>query len=201
MDLNQLNDISLENAADWPMPVKIAAVVLLVASIFGALYFFDTQEQQVRLEGKTAEVDNALKQFSNDYRTLVDIEKYRQLLEEMKQSFESLKKQLPEKTEIASLLVDLSQTGLANGLEFELFRPNPEVELDDAAETPISITVTGTFHQFGNFVSGVASLPRIVTIHDVSIQAVSSGNKNSQDSTVRSVMNATAKTYRYKSKN
>ena len=108
----------------------------------------------------------------------------------MKQSFGAMVRQLPNQAEIEALLVDISQTGLASGLEFELFEPQPEVPKDFYAEKPIKLRVTGTYHEFGDFVSGVAALPRIVTQHDISIRP--KGNDSSQ-----LVMEATAKTYRY----
>ena len=109
-------------------------------------------------------------------------------LAEMKQSFGDIIRQLPDKTEVAGLIVDISQTGLAAGLEFKLFKPSAERPIEFYSELPISIEVVGNYHQFGEFVSGVASLPRIVTIHDVGITKV--GDQGTL------VMNATARTYR-----
>jgi type IV pilus assembly protein PilO len=106
----------------------------------------------------------------------------------MKESFGAMLRQLPNKTEVAELLVDISQTGLASGLEFELFKPQAEVPKEFYAELPISIRVKGSYHEFGNFVSGVAALPRIVTVHDVNIEPDKDGELT---------MDILAKTYRY----
>ncbi|MCB1849585.1 MAG: type 4a pilus biogenesis protein PilO, partial [Gammaproteobacteria bacterium] len=118
----------------------------------------------------------------------VNLEKYEKQLEEMKQSFGAMLRQLPDKTEVAELLVDVSQTGLASGLEFELFDPLGENRKEFYAELPIKIKVLGNYHQFGNFISGLATLPRIVTIHDIEI---------TQGKDKRLQMEAVAKTYRY----
>jgi type IV pilus assembly protein PilO len=108
----------------------------------------------------------------------------------MEESFGAMLRQLPNRTEVADLLVDVSQTGLAAGLEFELFQPQPEVPKDFYAELPIKIRVVGTYHEFGEFVSGLAALPRIVTIHDVQI-------KPYQTNSSELLMEAMARTYRY----
>jgi type IV pilus assembly protein PilO len=113
---------------------------------------------------------------------------YEQQLEEMRESFGAMLRQLPNKTEVAELLVDISQTGLASGLEFELFKPQNEIPQEFYAELPISIRVKGDYHEFGNFVSGVAALPRIVTVHDVDITQGKDGELT---------MDLLAKTYRY----
>jgi type IV pilus assembly protein PilO len=115
---------------------------------------------------------------------------YEQQLSEMKESFGAMLRQLPNKTEVADLLVDISQTGLASGLEFELFKPQAEVPKEFYAELPISIRVKGTYHEFGNFVSGVAALPRIVTVHDINIEP-------DKDQDGELTMDILAKTYRY----
>ena len=112
-------------------------------------------------------------------------------MEEIKQSFGDMLKQLPNKTEVAALLVDISQTGLAAGLEFELFKPEKERPAEFYAELPIKISVIGDYHQLGEFISGVASLPRIVTTHDISI-----GKKKTKEGSGTLQMQATAKTYR-----
>jgi type IV pilus assembly protein PilO len=106
----------------------------------------------------------------------------------MRESFGAMLRQLPNKTEVAELLVDISQTGLASGLEFELFKPQSEIPKEFYAELPISIRVKGNYHEFGNFISGIAALPRIVTVHDVSIE------RGKQEGLT---MNILAKTYRY----
>jgi type IV pilus assembly protein PilO len=129
-------------------------------------------------------------EFERKQEKAANLEAYRQQLEEMRQSFGAMLKQLPDKTEVAALLVDVSQTGLAAGLEFELFQPMAEVRKDFYAELPIKLRVLGGYHEFGEFISGLAALPRIVTIHDVSIEP-----RKEDDGRLQLV--ATAKTYRY----
>ncbi len=125
--------------------------------------------------------------FSTKAKKAANLDKYKKQMKEMEQSLGAMLRQLPSKTEVAELLVDVSQTGLASGLEFELFKPEPERPLEFYAELPIKLRVKGTYHEFGDFVSGVAALPRIVTLHDFSIQP--KGDELT--------MEATAKTYRY----
>ncbi|WP_457664871.1 type 4a pilus biogenesis protein PilO [Thiolapillus sp.] len=119
----------------------------------------------------------------------VNLAAYKEQLKEMQESFGVMLRQLPDKNDIAGLLVDVSQTGLAAGLEFELFQPMPEIKRDFYAEKPIKIRVKGDYHEFGEFVSGLAALPLIVTVHDVRISRKKEGGQL--------VMEATAKTYRY----
>ncbi|MCK5433300.1 MAG: type 4a pilus biogenesis protein PilO, partial [Gammaproteobacteria bacterium] len=127
--------------------------------------------------------------FEKKQKKAANLKALKEQLAEMKQSFGDMIRQLPDKTEVAGLIVDISQTGLAAGLEFELFKPGAEKPAEFYSELPISIRVVGEYHQFGEFVSGIATLPRIVTTHDISISS-SGGTSGSL------VMNATAKTYR-----
>lgn len=190
MKLQDLNNLSLGNAGSWPAPAKAGAIVLLCAVVLGAGYWFDTKGQLERLA--TAEEQEVQKRqaFETKQRKAASLEPLKQQLEEMKQSFGAMVRQLPNQAEIDALLVDISQTGLASGLEFELFEPQPEVPKDFYAEKPIKLRVTGTYHEFGDFISGVAALPRIVTQHDISIRPKGKDDK-------QLVMEATAKTYRY----
>ena len=120
---------------------------------------------------------------------------YRQQMKEMEKSFGALLLQLPSKTEVAELLVDVSREGLKAGLEFELFKPEAEVKKEFYAEYPIKIRVVGTYHQFGNFASGIAALPRIVTLHNLKINQQKKSKDSGPNATL--VMDATANTYRY----
>ncbi len=130
------------------------------------------------------------KKFERDARKAANLEAYRAQLDSINESFGAMLRQLPDKTEVAELLVDVSQTGLAAGLEFKLFKPGKEVAKDFYMELPISLQVVGTYHQFAGFVSGLAALPRIVTLHNIAIAPV--GKKGDL-----LTMTATAKTYRY----
>ncbi|NIP45554.1 MAG: type 4a pilus biogenesis protein PilO [Gammaproteobacteria bacterium] len=188
-------DLDPQNIGNWPGALKGLVILVLCAVLLGAGYWFDTKEQLVRL-GKAQEKEIQLKdQFEVKQRKAANLEPLREQLKEMKESFGNLLRLLPNKTEIEGLLVDISQSGLAAGLEFELFKPSKEQLEEFYAIQPITIRVTGSYHEFGNFVSSVAALPRIVTQHDVNIAPVSKGGKavGGQDL----IMSMVAKTYRY----
>jgi len=193
MNLNDLNQLDLNEIGEWPAPVKVTLVLILCGLVGFAWYWFLTKDQMTALK-KEERQEVALKaEFEEKQAKVVNLDKYKQQLEEMKQSFGAMLRQLPNKTEVASLLVDVSQTGLTAGLEFELFKPQGEVSKEFYAELPISIEVKGQYNQFGNFVSGLAALPRIVTIHDVQISSAPT-HKGAPGVLT---MKATAKTYRY----
>lgn len=190
MNLQELNDLDLSNIGVWPTPIKAVIVLLLCGSIAVGWYYFDTEDQLKKLE-KAGKVELTLrKTFEKKQAKAVNLEKYRKQMEEMKRSFGTMLRQLPDKTEVAELLVDVSQTGLASGLEFELFDPQGENRKEFYAELPIKIKVVGGYHQFGAFISGLASLPRIVTIHNITIAPRKKKGGGL-------VMDAVAKTYRY----
>ncbi len=189
MDLSELNDLTLDNVGDWPAPVKGFVVLLLCAGIIAAGYYYHVKDLYAQLAKVEQEEQTLRQQFEKKQAKAVNLEAYREQLKEIEESFGAMLRQLPDKTEVAALLVDVSQTGLAAGLEFELFQPMPEVKKDFYAELPIKIRVVGDYHEFGEFVSGLAALPRIVTVHDVKIFR--------RDKSGKLVMEATAKTYRY----
>ena len=156
-------------------------------------YYFDIEDQLnalSRVEKKEVELRTT---FQVKQAKAANLDAYKKQLGEMKESFGAMLRQLPNKTEVADLLVDVSQTGLASGLEFELFKPNAEVPREFYAELPIQIKVTGHYHEFGRFISGLAALPRIVTIHNISISE--RGKKGDKENLL--ALEATAKTYRY----
>jgi type IV pilus assembly protein PilO len=185
-----LDDLDLSNIARWPAAARAVIILVMMGSIIFLGYWFHTKDQLLELD-KTAQLEKDLKFiFEKKAEQATNLEAYEQQLEEMRQSFGAMLRQLPNKTEVADLLVDISQTGLASGLEFELFKPLPENPKEFYAELPISIRVVGEYHEFGNFVSGVAALPRIVTLHDIHISRVA-------ESKTLLGMSVTAKTYRY----
>jgi type IV pilus assembly protein PilO len=143
------------------------------------------------LERAQADEQTLRATFEQRQRRAANFDAYRAQLAEMEESFGTMLRQLPGRTEVPNLLVDISQTGLAAGLEENLFQPQAEIRRDFYAELPIRIRLTGSFHEFGNFVSGIAALPRIVTLHDISIRRV---DPNVYD---RLTLDVTAKTYRY----
>jgi len=187
MNLSDLNELELSDIGHWPAPAKAVLVLIACIAVAFGVYWFDTQHQIEDLH-KLQNSEKGLRDLVTvKARRAANLEQYKRQLEEMKQSFGEMRRQLPSETEVAGLLVDISQTGLASGLEFELFQPGPENRKDFYAELPIQIRVTGSFHQFGTFASGIAALPRIVTLHNIHI---THGGKDL-------VMTALAKTYRY----
>jgi len=188
-DINfDLNDLDFSNIGKWPTAVKVALIIIVCALVAVAGYFLDIQSQIDKL-ARAEQQEVSLKQdFENKQAKAVNLAAYKQQLKDIEESFGAMLRQLPSKTEVEGLLVDISQTGLASGIEFELFKPEQERYIDFYAELPIKMKMTGTYHEFGNFVSGVAALPRIVTLHDISI------TKGKGD---RLTMEVTAKTYRY----
>lgn len=194
MNLSDIN-LDFENVGSWPLPVKAAVVLIASALTAGLVYYLDTESQLVELDTIQAKEQELKTGFETKHKKAVNLEEYKQQLDEIGKSFGDLLRQLPDKTQVPDLLVDVSQTGLASGLEFELFKPGNETPKEFYAELPIDIRVLGSYMEFGTFVSGLASLPRIVTIHNVKItprKDTSAGNKNKP-----LVMEALVKTYRY----
>ncbi len=189
-----LNDLDFNNVGQWPAAVRGVVLALVAALVVGLGYWFFTRDALAQLDTAARHETELKQQLQAKAAKAANLEAYEAQLKEMRTSFGAMLRQLPNKTEVADLLVDVSQTGLASGLEFELFKPQAEVPKDFYAELPIAIKVHGTYHDFGNFISGVASLPRIVTLHDISITPA--GGKKGQPGG-QLVMNLTAKTYRY----
>jgi type IV pilus assembly protein PilO len=187
-----LSELDFSNIANWPLAARIVVITLIAVAVIGLGYWFDIKDQQLRLEKEQKKEIEFKTEFETKARKAANLEAYEQQLEEMRQSFGAMLRQLPNKTEVADLLVDVSQTGLASGLEFDLFKPEAEIPREFYAELPINIKVRGTYHEFGAFVSGVAALPRIVTIHDIAIAPPAKDAKNND-----LTMELVAKTYRY----
>ena len=188
MNLNEIN-WDFNEAGNWPISIKVAAIVLVSIILIGGWVYFDTVDQWNNLE-KAEKKEQALKKtFERKQAKAVNLEAYKQQLVDMQQKFGAMLQQLPNKTEIADLLVDVSQAGLASGLEFSLFQPLGERQKDFYTEKPIKLIVSGSYHEFGEFASNLAALPRIVTLHNVSLSPAKKG--------ARMTMTATAKTYRY----
>ena len=199
MDLQKLNEIDLseidvndiKKIGAAPTVVKVILIIFVCLLAGGAGLYFDTTKQLEVLE-KSERKEQELRQvFDKKQSKAANLEAYSQQLEEMKESFGALLRQLPNKTEIESLLTDISQTGIASGLEIEYFKPEGLLPKEFYAEFPIKLRVTGRYHQFGKFVSGVAALPRIVTMRDISI------SKPEGKTGVLLIMEVTAVTYQY----
>ena len=186
-----LNDLDLSNISRWPAAARAVVILFIMAGVIFLGYWFHAKDQlQVLQEAENKETSLKVI-FEKKAKQAANLEAYEQQLKEMQESFGAMLRQLPNKTQVADLLVDISQTGLASGLEFELFKPEAEIPQEFYAILPIKIRVTGTYHEFGNFVSGVAALPRIVTLHDIKITKRGKGDND------QLVMDMTAKTYRY----
>jgi len=188
MNMN-LNELDLADIARWPTAARAVVILFLMGAVIFLGYWFHIKDQLIDLDSAVDKEEGLKVIFETKAKQAANLEAYERQLEEMRESFGAMLRQLPNQTEVADLLVDVSQTGLASGLEFELFQPGSEVPKEFYAELPINIRVIGGYHEFGEFISGVAALPRIVTIHDVKISRV--GNAGLLG------MNLTAKTYRY----
>ena len=192
--LEQLRNIDPNDPGRWPLAVRLAVIglVLVVASVVG-VYYLAWSSERPALETARAEEQKLLTDLETKAKKAANLDAYEAQLKEMEQSFGAMLRQLPNKTEVPSLVVDISQKGLEAGLEQKLFQPSSPVQHDFYEEVPIKIRLTGGFHAIGSFVSGVAALPRIVTLHDINIsqpQAKNAGTDNLQ-------IEVTAKTYRY----
>lgn len=191
--LEQIRSLDPNDPGRWPLPFRLGAIALifLIAVAFSA-YMIAIKDQKPILEQARAEEQNLLLTLESKSRKAANLDAYKDQLKEMERSFGAMLRQLPNKTEVPNLLVDISQTGLAAGLEEKLFQPTGENKRDFYAELPIKIRLTGNYHAIGNFVSGIAALPRIVTLHD--IQIASADAKAGPD---QLQLDLTAKTYRY----
>ena len=185
-----LSELDFNESGEWPFLIKVLAIVLLCVAVWGGGYYFIIKDKQTELLGLEQKEVQLRNEFETKTAKAINLEAYKKQMVEMKTTFASMLKQLPRKSEVADLLIDISRTGLINGLEFELFKPEGERPVDFYAELPISMKVTGSYHQFGDFVSGIAALPRIVTLHNLTMQPI---GKDSEKMT----MDITAKTYRY----
>lgn len=168
MNLSEIN-WDLNVAGTWPLPVKIGSFIFVCLMVVGVGTYFDTMEQLAILDSAEQKEQTLKLEFENKHRKSVNLNDYKNQLAQIEASLAEMIRQMPTEAEIASLLVDISQTGLASGLEFKLFKPEASVSKDFYSELPINIEVAGKYQELGLFVSGLASLPRIVTLHNVNI--------------------------------
>jgi type IV pilus assembly protein PilO len=190
--VEQLRNLDPNEPGRWPLPIRLGVIVVVfVAVTIASVYYLAWSPKKPQLETAQAEEQTLLGTLEREARKAANLEAYKAQLKEMEQSFGAMLRQLPNKTEVPSLLVDISQKGLEAGLEQKLFQPGSAVLHDFYAEVPIKIKLNGSFHSIGNFVSGVASLPRIVTLHDINISSKGKATNDLLD------IELTAKTYRY----
>jgi type IV pilus assembly protein PilO len=196
--LQELQSLDRNNIGGWPKSVKVFFTVLLFGILLLAGWYFLISDQQDQLQSAVAKEDQLKKEFSEKQAKSVNLEALQQQLDEMQDMLRQLLRQLPSKTEMPELLIDISQTALSAGLETELFQPGAESPKDFYAEKPIQLRMVGTYHQFGTFISGVASLPRVVilTMHDVSLTPKNKDAKGGNAGGLL-VLQGTVKTYRY----
>jgi type IV pilus assembly protein PilO len=193
--LDELRSLDPRDPGRWPFAARAVAVVAcFVLVAFALIWFFVWQDRMPVLQQRETEEQQLRNEFHTKHAKAVNLAIYKQQLTDIEKSFGALLRQLPSKTEVPNLLVDISQTGLAAALEEKLFQPGQEVKKDFYAELPIHIQLTGSYHEFGAFVSGIAALPRIVTLHDIQITPISKDKSAAYD---QLQLDLTAKTYRY----
>jgi type IV pilus assembly protein PilO len=194
---DQLRGLDPNDPGRWPLAVRIGTVVIVFLLLaLGGYYWFVWKEDRPKLLEARAKEGELMQTLETKARRAANLGAYRAQLAEMQQSFGAMLRQLPNKTEVPNLLVDISQTGLAAGLEEKLFQPQGENKKDFYAELPITIRLTGGYHEMGRFASGIAALPRIVTLHDIEITPPGR-DRNAVIDTSQLTLNVTAKTYRY----
>ncbi len=181
-------DLDINNIGSWPMPIKIILIAIVSIGVLVGGYFLDLQSQNELLDRSRVKETTLKKEFEKKQAKAANLDAYKKQMVEMKESFGTMLRQLPSKTEVENLVDEITQTGLTSGVEFKLFKPETERFIEFYAEKPISIEIVGSYHQFGEFISGVAALPRIVTMHNITIKSSKTGELS---------LTAIAKTYRY----
>jgi type IV pilus assembly protein PilO len=190
--VDELRSLDTSDPGRWPLPIRAGAVALVFgAAVAFGIWMLVIQQEMPALEAAERQEIDLRAQFEDRQRKAANFDSYRAQLAEIERDFGAMLRQLPGKTEVPSLLVDISQTGLGAGLEEQTFTPMGEIQKDFYAELPIKLRYTGSYHELGNFVSGIAALPRIVTLHDISIKPVNGSNPDEL------TLDVTAKTYRY----
>ena len=190
--VEELQSLDVNDVGRWPLVFRAALIVLMFSVVTGlGIYWTIVQDKAPQLSRAQEDEQTLRVTFENKQRKAANYDAYKRQLSQIEQSFGTMLRQLPGETEIPSLIVDISQTGLAAGLQEKLFQPQSEIPKDFYAEKPIKIRLSGGYHEMANFVSGIAALPRIVTLHDISI------TPEAQDSFDRLSLEVTAKTYRY----
>ena len=191
-----INDIDFNNAGSWPAAVKSIVFLVIFASVVFGGYWFLIKDQYITLDKAVAEETDLKQKYENRAFKVANLDAYRLQMQDMEKSFGVLLKQLPADTEVPGLLEDITNTGLGSGLDIKSIKLKPEASKAFYVELPMEIEVLGTYHDIASFVSGVASLPRIVTLHNFNISPVKKNRKDGRSSLLK--MSVSAKTYRYK---
>lgn len=192
MTLDELRRLDPKKIGSWPILPKFGVLLLVLLLIAGLSYWFDWQHQIEQIKAEEQKEEKLRATFLEKKRLAIDLPIYRQQLDDIEKQFGALLKQLPGKSEMDALLTDINQAGLGRGLQFELFKPGAETRRDFYAELPITVKITGNYHDIGAFASDIGKLSRIVTLNDISI----SGGKGGV-----LVLDATARTFRYLDEN
>ena len=195
IDLSSLDLEDVKRIGSAPLPIKIGLIAFLCIALAAAGYFLDTTKQKQALKKIVSEEQSLRTVFSTKQAKAANLEAYKQQLEEMRTSFGTLLRQLPNETEIETLLTDISQTGISAGLEIDYFKPEGLLPKEFYSEYPIKLKVTGNYHEFAEFISGVAALPRIVTVQDIAIAP------SDPKGGIKLTMELTAITYQYLDEN
>ena len=185
---DDINKLSFKDMGVWPAPFKVAAMVLLFGALLAGGYWFIWKDQLEGLDRSRAEEQKLRTEFLEKKKQALNLDLYREQVKEIEQAFGALVRQLPNKSEMDALLTDINQAGLGRGLEFDLFKPGTETMRDFYAELPITVRITGSYHDLARFASDVAQLPRIVTLNNLAISPNKDGILT---------LDAVAMTYRY----
>lgn len=194
-----LKELDFNNMGSWPQQARIGFCAIIAAVIVGLAWYLFVSDKKTELEGLERQEADLRTQFETKQGRAANLDPLKQQLAQMEQQLQQMLRQLPSKTEMPDLIVDISQTAIATGISNELFQPGPEQPKEFYAEKPIALRMVGTYHQFGSFVSGVASLPRVVimTMHDISLKPRASGKDAKITSSGALELAGTVKTYRY----
>ena len=198
--VDELRSLDTNDPGRWPLPIRAGAVALVfAAAVAVGIWMMVIKAEMPKLEAAQMEEVTLRGQFEDRQRKAANFDSFRAQLAEIERDFGAMLRQLPGKTEVPSLLVDISQTGLGAGLEEQTFTPTGEIQKDFYAELPIKLRYTGSYHELGNFVSGIAAMPRIVTLHDITIRptGAANGSANGSANSDQLTLDVTAKTYRY----
>ncbi len=185
---DDINKLSFKDIGVWPTPFKVVAMALLFGVLLLGGYWFLWKDQVESLDQSRQEEQKLRAEYLDKKKQALNLDLYREQVKEIEQAFGALVRQLPNKSEMDALLTDINQAGLGRGLEFDLFKPSPETMRDFYAELPITVRITGSYHDLGRFASDVAQLPRIVTLNNLAITQTKDGVLT---------LDAVAMTYRY----